>query len=111
MCVVRFAIAEIGQMSRSSTHTKQWTRQQLRHCTQRLNHEDISMLCFKTLLAVVKDVKMVKNQDGGLQVPLFDLKQCLTLSNLRLDAKNALVLKHQFIVPSTLLAPATNIRA
>ena len=61
-----FAITELGQMSWSSTYTKIWTRQQLYHCTQRLDHEDISMLCFKTLLAVIKDVKIVKNHDGGL---------------------------------------------
>ena len=48
-CVVPFAIAELGQMSWSSAHTKIWTRQQLHHCTQRLNHEGISMLCFKIL--------------------------------------------------------------
>ena len=54
-CVVPFAIAKLGQMSWSSTHTKKWTRQQLHHCTQRLNHVDILMLCFKTLLAAKKD--------------------------------------------------------
>ena len=48
----------LGQMSWSSTHTKIWTRQQLHHCTQRLNHGDISILCFKTLLAVIKDVNL-----------------------------------------------------
>ena len=52
--VVPFAIAELGQMSWSSTHTKIWTRQQLYHCIQRLNHEYISMLCFLTPLAVIK---------------------------------------------------------
>ena len=37
---------------------------------------------------------------------------CLTLSqvNIKLDAKIALVPTHQLIVPSTLLAPATEIR-
>ena len=65
-CVVPFAIAKLGQMSWSSTHTEIWTRQQLYHSTQRLNYEDISMLCFKTLLAVIKDVKIMKNKDGGL---------------------------------------------
>ena len=62
--VVPFEIAELGQMSWSSTHTKIWTRQQLYHCTQRLNHENISMLCLLTPLAVIKDVKIVKNQDA-----------------------------------------------
>ena len=52
--VVPFAIAELGQMSWSSTHTKIWTCQQLYHCIQRLNHEDISMLCLLTPLAVIK---------------------------------------------------------
>ena len=61
--VVPFEIAELGQMSWSSTHTKIWTRQQLYYCTQRLNHENISMLCLLTPLAVIKDVKIVKNQD------------------------------------------------
>ena len=35
---------------------------------------------------------------------------CLTLSNVILDAKISLIPKHQLIVPSTLLAPATHIR-
>ena len=63
-CVVPFAIDQLGQMFWCSTHTKIWTRQQLYHCTQRLNHEDISMLCLLTPLAVIKDVKIVKNQDA-----------------------------------------------
>ena len=54
----------------------------------------------------IKDEKIVKNQDGGLKVPLFDLYQCHVL----VDAKISLVPKHQLIVPSTLLALATNIR-
>ena len=62
-CVVPFAIDQLGQMFWCSTHTKIWTRQQLYHCTQRLNHEDISMLCLLTPLTVIKDVKIVKNQD------------------------------------------------
>ena len=45
-CVVPFSIAELGRMSWSSTHTKIWTRQQLHHCTRRLNHEYISVLSF-----------------------------------------------------------------
>ena len=28
---------------------------------------------FQTPVAVIKDKKIVKNQDGGLKVPLFDL--------------------------------------
>ena len=35
---------------------------------------------------------------------------CLTLSNVMLDAKISLVPTHQLIVPSTILALATNIR-
>ena len=62
-----------SQMSWSSTHTKIWTLKQLYQCTQLLKHKDISMLCFLTPLAVTKDKKVVKNQDGGLKVPLFDL--------------------------------------
>ena len=27
-------------------------------------------------LAIIKDEKIAKNQDGGLKVPLFDFKQC-----------------------------------
>ena len=50
-CVVPFAIAELGQMSWSSAHTKIWIRQQLHHCTQCLNHEGSSVLYFKILLA------------------------------------------------------------
>ena len=64
------------------------------------------MLCFLTPLAVIKDETIVNNQDSSLKVPLFDLKpsECL------LDAKISLVRIHQLIVPSTLLAPATEIR-
>ena len=47
----------------------------------------------------------MKNKDGGLKVPLFDLYQC----HDKVDAKISLVPKHQLIVPSTLLALATNI--
>ena len=47
----------------------------------------------------------MKNHDGGLKVPLFDLYQC----HVQIDAKISLVPKHQLIVPSTLLALATNI--
>ena len=32
-----------SEMSWGSTHTKIWTLKQLHHCTQRLNHKDISM--------------------------------------------------------------------
>ena len=48
----------------------------------------------------------MKNQDGGLKVPLFDFKP----SECHVDAKISLVPTHQLIVPSTLLAPATEIR-
>ena len=48
----------------------------------------------------------MKNKDGGLKVPLFDLYQC----HVSVDAKISLVPKHQLILPSTLLALATNIR-
>ena len=48
----------------------------------------------------------MKNQGGVLQAPFFDLKQY----HQWLDAKISLVLTYQLIVPSTLLAPATNIR-
>ena len=48
----------------------------------------------------------MKNQDDGLKVPLFNLKQC----HVYIDAKISLVPKHQLIVPSTLLALARNIR-
>ena len=64
------------------------------------------MSSFETPLAVIKDEKIVKNQDGGLKC------LCLTLSrvNVTLDAKISFVPTHQLIVPSTLLAPATHIR-
>ena len=57
------------------------------------------------VIAIIKDEKIVNNQDGGLKVPLFDLYQC----HVYLDAKISLVPKHQLIAPSTLLALATNI--
>ena len=86
-----------SEMSWGSTHI---------HCTQRLNHKDISMLCFWTPLAVIKDEIMWRIKMAVSKCP------CLTLSrvNVMLDAKIPLVLTHQRIVPSTLLAPATNIR-
>ena len=95
-----------SEMSWSSTHTKIWTLKNLHHCTQHLNHKYISMSSFETPLAVIKDEKIVKNQDGGLKC------LCLTLSrvNVTLDAKISFVPTHQLIVPSTLLAPATHIR-
>ena len=34
-----------------------------------------SCFCFVSL-SVIKDEEIVKNQDGGLKVPLFDLQQC-----------------------------------
>ena len=72
-CTVRVSRIR-SEMSWSSTHTKIWTLKQLHHCTQCLNHKDISILCFKTPLAVIKDEKIVKNQHSGLKLPLFDLK-------------------------------------
>ena len=30
----------------------------------------------KIKVIIIKDEKIVKNQDGGLKVPLFDLYQC-----------------------------------
>ena len=47
----------------------------------------------------------MKDQNGGLKVPLFDFYQC----HVEIDAKISLVRKHQLIVPSTLLALAANI--
>ena len=74
ICALYHSLSQIRrEMSWSSTHTKIWTLKQLHHCTQLLKHKDISMLCILTPLAVIKDEKIVKNQDGGLKVPLFDL--------------------------------------
>ena len=95
--VVPFAIAELGQMFWCSTHTKIWTRQQLYHCTQRLNHEDISMLCLLTPLAVIKDVKIVKNQD-------------VMSMSLTVGCQNLIGSYTSTHSSFTLLAPATNIR-
>ena len=47
----------------------------------------------------------VKNQYGGLKMALMNPKECH-----QLDAKILLVPRHQLIVPSPLLAPATDIR-
>ena len=33
------------------------------------------MLCFETPSAVIKDDEILKNKDGGLKVPFFDLKR------------------------------------
>ena len=49
----------------------------------------------------------MKNQDGGLNVPLFVLKP----SECHERCQNLIgSYRHQFIVSSTLLAPATEIR-
>ena len=63
-----------SEISWSSTHTKIWTMQQLHHCTQRLNHKDISMLCFLTPLAVIKEEKNCKESRWRSQSALVDLK-------------------------------------
>ena len=54
-----------------------------------------------------KGEKIVKNQDGGLKVPL------LTFSNFMFRCQNLIVSWHQLKVPPTLLAhhPATNIQS
>ena len=46
-----------------------------------------------------------EESDGGLKMALLDLKECH-----HLDAKILLVPRPQLIVPSPLLAPATDIR-
>ena len=46
-----------------------------------------------------------EESDGGLKMALLDLKECH-----QLDAKILLVPRPQLIVPSPLLAPATNTR-
>ena len=72
-CVV--PIAELGQKCLEAASTLKYeTLKQLHHCSQ--HHEDVSMLCFQTPVPVIKDEKIVKDQDGGLKVPLFDLYQC-----------------------------------
>ena len=62
------------------------------------------MLCFKTLLAVIKDVNCEESIWRSLSALVWPL------SNVMLDAKISLVPTHQLIVPSTILALATNIR-
>ena len=54
---------------------------------------------------MIKDEKIVKNQGGGLKIP--GLLWPLAMSCL--DAKTSLVPKNRLIVPSTLLAHATDI--
>ena len=49
----------------------------------------------------------MKNQDGGLKVPFL---QFLDLKQSECHKKLSLVPMHQLVVPSTLLAPATEIR-
>ena len=44
-CTVRVSRIR-SEMSWSSTHIKIWTLKQLHHCTQRLHHKGISILCF-----------------------------------------------------------------
>ena len=70
-----------SKMFWSSTHTKIWTLKQLHHCTQWKNCEETRW----------------RSQSA----PVWPLAKS------RLDAKISLVPKHQLIVPSTLLAPAT----
>ena len=55
---------------------------------------------------MIKDDKIVKNQDGGLKVLLFDLKR----SNVMFSCEISFVPSYQLIVPSTyIMAPATHI--
>ena len=78
-CVVPFAIAELGQMSWSSTHTKIWTRQQLHHCTQHLNHEDNYFNAM--LLNTFSSNKRSKNCEESKWRSLIKCP-CLTLTNI-----------------------------
>ena len=71
-CVVPFAITELGQMSWSSTYTKKInvdlsTGASLYSAFESWRYFSVTFL---------NNIKIVKNQDGGLWVPLFDLKQC-----------------------------------
>ena len=70
-CVVPFAITELGQTSWSSTYTKKCGR--VNRCITVL-----SIWIMKIFQCYVskQHKNKVKNQDGGLWVPLFDLKQC-----------------------------------
>ena len=62
------------------------------------------MLCFRTPLAVIKDGKIVKNQNSSLKVPLLTFSEAMSC----LDAKLSLAPSNQLIVPSTSLAPGTH---
>ena len=108
-CVVPFAIAEFGQKCLEAASTLKY--EPLNSCIT--VHSIWIMKIFNVMLPNTcthnKRWKIVKNQHGGLKVPLFDLWQYRTICLI--DAKIWLVPKLQLIVPSTLLAPATNIRS
>ena len=55
---------------------------------------------------MIKDEKVVKNQTGGLKVPLFDLKR----SNVMFRCQNLIGSSASTHSTPNLLAPATNIR-
>ena len=60
MCVSPFAIVEFGQKCLEAASTLKY--EPLNSCTT--VHSDA---------AVIKEEKIVKNQDGGPKVPMFDL--------------------------------------
>ena len=105
MWVVPFAIAVFGQKCLEATSSLKY--EPLNSCIT--VHSVWMMRIFNAMVLNTcgrkKDEKHVKNQDGCLKVPLFDNAMPCSI-----DGKISLVLKHQYIVPSTLLALATNIR-
>ena len=62
-------------------------------------------MLLKTFSCDKRRQKCEEQKDGGLKVPLFDLSAAMSC----LEAKISLAPKHQLMVPSTLLAPATHI--
>ena len=75
ICVVPFAIVELGQKCLEAAPTRKYGP--LNSCITVL-----SVLIIKIFqgcaspLALIEDEKIVKNQDNGLKVPLFDFSKC-----------------------------------
>ena len=94
--VVPFATAELGHKCLEAAAIQKLEPLQLHLCVWII--KIFKCHASEHLLAVTKDEKNLKNQNGGLKVPLFDLYVMFRCQNLFGS------LHVQLIVPSTLLA-------
>ena len=105
-CVVPFTIAELGQKCVEAASTLKY--EPLNSCIT-LQSVWIMTIFNVTLLNTCSCNKRWKNCEESIWQSQSALVWPSTMPCL-IDAKISLVPKHQLIVPSTLLAPATNFR-